>query len=281
MSNICQMKSRLDSNGRSPGGGGQLLLACLFFGLIGAITAPSALAEEYVTNDWQFTVTPYLWALSLDGHVTVKGRTSEADVSFSDIFDDLNFAIMLEAEARKNRLGLFVNPLYAALEDDTDRLEIDMHMALVEFGGYYRLGPWPLAPQAGASGPVLVTDLYAGGRYTYLYTELKGRRFGIVDVDGDQGWVDPIVGARTLWFLSPKWTLSIGGNIGGFGLGSDFTWAATGLVGYNFHLFGKAKARVFAGYRALSQDYDTGSGNDKFEWDETLYGPIFGLSLHF
>jgi hypothetical protein len=171
--------------------------------------------------------------------------------------------------------------MYAKLEEKTDRLKVDVDMALIEFGGYYRLGPWSLSRQAGASGPVLVTDLYAGGRYTYLYSDLKGRTFGILDVDAHKDWVDPFIGARTLWSLSPKWTLTAGGNIGGFGLGSDFTWAATGLVGYNFHLSDKNKAQVFAGYRALSQDYATGSGNNKFEWDETLYGPILGLSLHF
>jgi hypothetical protein len=53
------------------------------------------------------------------------------------------------------------------------------------------------------------------------------------------------------------------------------------LIGYQFSLFGEDNARVFAGYRALSQDYTDGSGNDKFEWDVTLHGPILGLGIRF
>jgi len=54
------------------------------------------------------------------------------------------------------------------------------------------------------------------------------------------------------------------------------------LIGYRLHLFSKEKnAAVFAGYRALQQDYTDGSGDDKFKWDVTLDGPILGLRIGF
>jgi hypothetical protein len=53
------------------------------------------------------------------------------------------------------------------------------------------------------------------------------------------------------------------------------------LIGYRFDLFGKNNSAVFAGYRALHQDYSDGSGDDKFKWDVTLDGPILGLSIGF
>jgi hypothetical protein len=31
----------------------------------------------------------------------------------------------------------------------------------------------------------------------------------------------------------------------------------------------------------LYQDYSSGSGDDKFEWDVTLYGPVIGLVIQF
>jgi hypothetical protein len=67
------------------------------------------------------------------------------------------------------------------------------------------------------------------------------------------------------------------GDIGGFGVGSDFAWDAFGVIGYRFSLFGQENSGVIAGYRALSQDYTDGSGRDKFQWDVTLHGPILGL----
>ena len=139
------------------------LFAC-FVVLILAVAADPAVAEEYVSKDWPFTVTPYLWALSLDGDVTVKGRKSEAEVESKDILDEMNEGLMIEAEARKNRWGLFVNPLLAQLEARPSSLDVEVDVAVVSFGGSYRLGPWDLSSHAGASeGPKLVMDMYAGG----------------------------------------------------------------------------------------------------------------------
>ena len=72
------------------------------------------------------------------------------------------------------------------------------------------------------------------------------------------------------------------GDVGGFGVGSDFTWGAMGTIGYNFRLFSeKNNARAAVGYRAIYQDYTDGSGDDKFKWDVTYHGPILGLVIEF
>lgn len=257
-----------------------LLLVCLCF-LIGALAARPAVAEEHVSDKWQFSVTPYMWALSLNGDVTVKGQKNPADVDFNDIWDNLNFAAMVEFEARKNRWGFFVSPLISQLEVETAPVDVTIDLDIIAFGGFYRLGPWPLRSEAGSSGPVLVTDIYAGGRYTYVKLDLDFNIPGLPRVNGSKDWVDPIIGVRTLWFLTPRWTLMVAGDIGGGSSGSDFQWMINGLVGYSFHLLGDDNAKVFAGYRALGQDYSDGSGADKFEWNETLYGPVLGLSYHF
>jgi hypothetical protein len=255
------------------------LLACFLF-LAGFFFVKPVAAEEPVSDDWQFSISPYMWALSLDGDVTIKGNTGDADIDFDTIWDNLNFAGMIQAEARKGRLGFFINPLVAQLENDETAVDLEIDMAIVSFGGFYRFGPWNLYSIAGSYGPQLVTDIYAGGRYTYLEVNLKIDVLGFED-DGNEDWIDPIIGIRTLWDLSRKWALSIGGDIGGFGVGSNFSWMATGLVGYGFSFFGQDNAKVFAGYRALYQDYSDGSGADKFKWDVTLHGPIVGFNINF
>jgi hypothetical protein len=250
--------------------------------IIGPLSLQSARAGEHVSGDWQFSIAPYMWAIAASGDATVEGTKADVDLEFSDIWDALNVAVMVEATVRKNRFGAYVNPLYAQLEWQEPRLDATLDMAVVELGGFYRLGPWHLDSQGGASAPVLVTDLYAGGRYTYLNVKLKGRkRLEGFSADGDRDWVDPIVGLRTLWYLSRRWTLSATGDIGGFGVGSDITWQARGLVGYNFNLWGEDNASVFGGYRGLSWDYAEGSGGNKFEWDVTFHGPLFGLQVRF
>ena len=118
------------------------------------------------------------------------------------------------------------------------------------------------------------------------YLDLKLDFDGILqdrinDVSDNKSWVEPLLGARTIWDLSERWTVTLAGDIGGVAFGSDFAWNAFGLIGYRFSLFGEDNAGVFAGYRALSQDYTDGSGDDKFKWDVTLHGPILGLSIGF
>ena len=62
-----------------------------------SVSVPSVSAEEKPDADsgWEFQVAPYMWFLSLDGDVTVKGQKSDLDFDFSDIWDELNIAGML------------------------------------------------------------------------------------------------------------------------------------------------------------------------------------------
>ncbi|MDF1586806.1 hypothetical protein [Marinimicrococcus flavescens] len=260
-----------------------------FLAVCGACHAAPAGAAELLSEDWQFNLTPYLWALSIEGDVTVKGVEASPSVSFNDILDNLNYAIMLEGDARKERIGLFANVIYADLGDSGTvgpgpglSIKADAKMTIAGAGAYYRLGPWNLDREAGASGPRLVVDPYAGIRYTYMDTDLGFRRIER-DVGADKHWVDPIIGVRTLWELTPRWNVNVLGDIGGFGISgaSDLSWQAVGLVGYRFGLFGSDDANLVAGYRALSQDYKDGNGRDAFKWDMILHGPVLGLAIAF
>ena len=38
-----------------------------------------------VSTDWEFRVTPYAWAPSVNGDVTVRGHTADIDMSFWDL----------------------------------------------------------------------------------------------------------------------------------------------------------------------------------------------------
>jgi hypothetical protein len=227
----------------------------------------------------------------MDGNVTVKGIDVDVDLSFSDIWDELNFAFMLAYEARKGNWGLWGNTIYANLGDDnisgpSGLTDIDptVNVFWQGLGGYYRLGTWDLADAPAKKTPSVTVDTFFGARYTYLDLKLDFKgvfRDRVNDVSNNKSWVEPLVGARTIWNLSERWTITAAGDIGGVAFGSDFAWAAFGLIGYRFNLFGEKNARVLAGYRALSQDYTDGSGRDKFKWDVTLHGPILGLDIGF
>jgi len=265
-------------------------ISLLLVGLIGSLVAPLVVARDFVSDDWQFSLTPYVWAISANGDATVKGVETDVDTSFSDVLENLNMAVMAVGEARKGRFGLFTNIIYADLEsDDTRRLlriHTDAKALYLGVGAYYRLGPWNLSAEHGDAGPKLIVDPYVGGRYTYVDADLKLRTNG-PRITGDltpsasKDWFDPIVGVRTIWQLTPKWRLIAFGDVGVFG-DSDSSWQAVGLLGYRFGMFGgDDNGQVLLGYRALHQDYSDGSGRNKFKWDGTLKGPVIGLNINF
>jgi hypothetical protein len=265
---------------------GRILLILVMAAFIFSPLAPAVAAEEKPAEQsgWEFKVAPYMWAISMNGNATVKGQEADVDVSFSDIWDELNFAFMMEYEARKGHWGLWGNTIYANLGNsngNVNGIEIEptVNSLWQGAGGFYRLGTWDLTDASGKNAPSVTVDTYFGVRYTYLDLRLDIKGFD--NIDGDKQWVEPLVGVRTRWDLSERWTINLTGDIGGVAFGSDFAWDALGLIGYRFSLFGEDNAGAFAGYRALSQDYSDGNGDDKFEWDVTLYGPVLGLVIAF
>jgi hypothetical protein len=268
-----------------------VLLVMVAFILPGAFVPSLAAEEKPAESGWEFSVAPYLWAISMDGNVMVRGLEADVDVSFNDIWDELNFAFMLAYEARKGRWGLWGNTIYANLGDSDvegpaglTKIDLTVNAFWQELGGFYRLGTWDLAVNSGKKTPSVTVDGYFGARYTYLDTKIdfEGVSSGFINnIAKDKSWVEPLFGVRTIWDLSERWALMLAGDMGGVAFGSDFAWSASGLIGYQFNLFGEDNARVFAGYRALSQDYTDGSGSDKFQWDVTLHGPILGLAIKF
>lgn len=254
-------------------------------GALGILLGTSgAFAQESGTGDVQVSATTYLWAAGIHGDVTVRGQSASIDASFIDTVKEADSILGFQGhlEVRRDRLGGFLDVTYLDIgEDDISAgpfsLDATQNLTLLEFGLLYRVADLPSASRDDAGLKTRI-DAYAGGRYTHVGVDLDFDRLG--DFDRDKDWVDPIVGMRVVTDLTPDLQLVVGGDVGGFGVGSDFTWSALGLVGYRFDLFGQ-EATALAGYRALAQDYDSGSGSNRFEWDVMLRGPVLGLMVRF
>lgn len=57
----------------------------------------------YAGENWDFEFAPYIWMVSMKGDITVKGQTSDVDLSFSDFLDDLKFAAEAHFGATKKK----------------------------------------------------------------------------------------------------------------------------------------------------------------------------------
>lgn len=249
-----------------------------------SVTETDAVAQ--VPSDhsqWTFDGAVYGWLMATQGTLGLKGLDADIDNSFADTLkaSDSLMAFMAHGEARRDDIGIFLDISYVDLGYDgvtvgPSTADASNDLAIVEVGGLYRFGRWPtgVAVQPGS----WTLEGLGGLRYSYIDGEIDV--VGGPAVERSKDWVDPFIGLRAVAELSPAWEVSLRGDIGGFGLGSDFTWQLAGLLGYRFLLFG-ADAKTVVGYRALSQDYKTGSGANRFKWDTTLHGPVLGLSFRF
>jgi hypothetical protein len=254
------------------------LVGLLAAGLLIAGTASLARAQDDDPNAWHVTVTPYVWAAGVYGDVTVRGRDAELDESFVDLLDKTDTLVGLAGhlEVTRGRWGVFGDFFYVKTEVEDagiTGLDVTVRMWFTEFGGQVRL-----LDTREERVPGLTLDVYGGGRYSFVELDLDTA--GTASANHSKNWVDPIVGARVGVHFSEHVFLLFAGDVGGFGVGSDFAWSAMGLLGYRWEGAGVEWA-LLAGYKALAQDYTTGSGPSRFRWDTTMHGPILGLSIRF
>ena len=90
---------------------------------------------------------------------------------------------------------------------------------------------------------------------------------------GKREWFDPIIGARWQWNFREHWFLAAKGDIGGFGVGSDFTWNTQATVGYQFTSYFSTEL----GYRYFDTDYRDGD----FSYDVAEHGVFLGFNFTF
>jgi hypothetical protein len=74
-------------------------------------------------------------------------------------------------------------------------------------------------------------DALAGFRYWHVGQNLRFTTNSL-NFSGSQNWVDPLVGGRILGNLSPKVEIAIGGDVGGWGTGSQLEYSVGGFLGY-------------------------------------------------
>ena len=70
-------------------------------------------------------------------------------------------------------------------------------------------------------------------------------------------------------------------DIGGFDAGSIFSWNIVGAYNFNICVSNGITYTGMLGYRALSVDYEQGSGRTKYEYDVVQHGPVMGISVKF
>jgi len=245
--------------------------------LITLFTAP-AIAQENSDPDWTYSVEPYLFGSSISGSASM-GRVDgvPVDVSFSDILENLEMAAMVHFEAHhKNGWGMIFDYGFMDLGADTTVgfggvIDASVRQGILEALVSRRIGSGTGTLEA--IGGIRWWDNQVRASFDPLIWN------GSATARINEGWVDPIVGLRWTNAISTRWQLRLRGDIGGFGVGSDFTWSASASGLYKM----SDRFDLEIGYRAVDVDYDNGkaANSGRFTYNTTTQGPLLGLIIKF
>jgi hypothetical protein len=232
---------------------------------------PPAVDPKY-SSEWEFSVTPYLWAPALSGKVSHRHLpVIDIDASFDQIFDNLDFAAMLIGDARKGRYSFFGDLIYTKVgsQGDTHReiVATSADVYSTTFAGLVGAGYSVL------DGSPHSLDVVAGLRVWSVDTDitLKGAHLNGRKHSESATWVDALAGVRGKYVFSSN-LYATGWGLVGAG-GADADWDVGIGLGYNI----SKSVSAIAGYRAMGVDYSA----DGFKFDAVLQGPMAGLTIRF
>jgi hypothetical protein len=254
----------------------KLITTVLFFALMSVSaaaqtdTGATTGSQTTPSEDWEFSVTPYVFFAGLKGTVGVQRQTALVDARFPDIFRNLDFALMGTFEARKGNWMILTDAMYMSLSGKRvtpspffSDIDVEVKETIIDPEIGYRV----VRRERGA------IDLLAGVRIWHVKPHLtfQPRILPLVDVEESQNWADPVVGVRGIANVSPRVFVHGKFDVGGFGVGSDFTGQAYGGAGFQL----KPRIALIGGYRYLRTDYV----NEGFVFKTSMSGIVLGAKF--
>lgn len=248
------------------------LLAALLPTLPAEAVEPASAAAN---QGWSFSFSPYVWATSIDGTITGPGgRDVEFATSFKDLLKDLDFALMGASEVRYDRFGLVLDVAYSSLSGEQDTpfgvlfsgAEVDLKQWIINSAISYRF----------YRNRVGWADVWAGARIFVVNADTTLKPGALPKTTGTfkKTIAAPTVGMRGHIDIIDGFGLTGAFDVGGFGLGADFTWQVLATVDYEI----SEGIALRTGYRHIGLNYTNDAGT---EIDYNLSGPIIGMTFRF
>ena len=224
---------------------------------------PTALPENAtLSQQWEFTLRPYFFLSGLSGSLTVDRVTVPLNSSFRDLLHNVEVGAFINLRAEKKRWGVNADFQYiklAATGTGLTDTSLDLENVIGEVDLMYRP----------AEAPTL--RFLAGAR---LYSATQTVRLIGRDLPSAATTVvDPIVGAHGRWTLHDRWRFELRGDIGGFGVSSEFTYQMMALFVWGI----SDTIRVPFGYRVLGVQIR----NDDLWMNIRMTGLVVGLDVRF
>ena len=254
-----------------------LFRSIFFLLLLFIICLHHASAQEQTTGKkWHFLAEPYIMFPYMDGETGIGNQLIlPVEANPGDIFNKLQIGAMLFLEAQTDKWAITSDLVYMKLNQEITpgilihEGDVTAKQLIWEAAGLYRISR--------------CLEVGAGGRINYVQTSVdalvKVIPAGTEPISGrhHKTWFDPVLIARWKTDVKDKWLFQLRGDLGGFGVGSDFTWQLQGYVGYRF----TPVFQLSAGYRFLSTEYYAGEEPKDFVFDVNEFGPVIRFGFNF
>jgi hypothetical protein len=225
------------------------------------------------TSDWHFAVSPYLWFPGVHGTIGARGHDASIHESPGDLLSHFRFGLMGLVDTRYKRIVIPVDIMWIRLGANnalplTDEA-VTAHVKGQEF---------ILTPKIGyrlVDSEIIKIDALTGFRYWHFGANLRlsTSETSTQTFSGSENWVDPLVGGRILANLSPKISVSMGGDVGGWNTGSLIDYQIGGVLGYRI----KPAVVLQVGYRYLATDFRSGGTTINLVTSGVLFGATITL----
>jgi opacity protein-like surface antigen len=227
-----------------------------------ALLAPLLASAQTADDRWTFSIMPYLWVPSVDGKLKygrslLGGATANVNVDASSLLDNLDFAFMINGEARKGRWLIATDVIYLdfSKSDSTVRsVDSNLGSGPIDVSAFNSgtqsslwgwvwtlVGGYALVPEKTAS-----LDLIGGFRYLTVRAKTDWQLTAAVNlpsstlilprsgsVEKSEDLWSAIVGAKGRVKLGQSdWFVDYYADIGG--ASSNFTWQGAAGIGYAF-----------------------------------------------
>lgn len=229
-----------------------------------SLVASALGAQMACAEDWQYSITPYLWAPSLDLSLGV-GPNAPVSAGKS-LLEVLDGALLVQGEARRGRWSFLGEFNYLNLSDDFGRAPGDaragwrMQGTMIAFAAGYAVHD-ERDTRVEVIGGLRAWDLETS-------TTVADRR-----VSKDSKFIDPMLGLRVETPLGQRASLQGLATLGGSNFGSDRQVEAIAQVTWPL----RGATDISAGYRYLSLDFD----DDTALIDATMRGPFVSVTFNF
>jgi hypothetical protein len=221
-------------------------------------------------GEWKHEFAPYIWGAAMEGQSGIGPVTADVDLSFSDVVDNLESGFQGIYRATKDEWSVTADLVYMGLgatgngPEGYVRADVDMDQVAFEVSGGYEV--------------MERLVVFGALRYNDISMEIDtSGPLGTRAASRDEDWIDPVIGAHYTIPFADSWSVTLRGDIGGFGVGSDFAWQALASVRWQ----ASERLGVVGAYRYFDMDYEDGSGADYFKYDMVASGPGIGVVFTF